>query len=682
MSLQIGLIILHGTFGLLLRKTIVHFYTTGNLIMATNPITSETSLKSKPKLRLALIGVWLMAVLYTLTVFVISIPAVFWMRASDSETSVLNLTEVLFASVDIGIDIFITVGFVITAVYLFTRRSDDWFVIFTSIFLILFSSVISNTINLASSLPGYELLAGGLIALGNIATVLFCMLFPDGKLAPRWLKFVIPVLVVSVMGMYIFPSAPFYWQNIGEPAFLGILLFWYVFGVVIFSYRYARQSGVLQKQQMRWVMIGLLGPLLWFILFNVIQVFFGESTSGPYLNFSIYEYIAKFMGIFMFLVLPFSITISIARSKLFDIDLLINRSLVYGGLTGGLVLTFAAVLGAISFISSSINQGEQSMLAMTAAAVVAGAIFQPARRRLQRFVDHFFYHIKIDYQKTPVEFNKSDDPLTDTTLSSYKGLRLIGRGGMADVYRAESPTNGKPVAIKVLPPSISEDALFRKRFMREAETVAGLEHPNIVRILNFGEENGTYYIVMEYLTGPDLRNLLKEEKRISLPDTILILRDMASALDYAHQSGLVHRDIKPSNIMLDSTNLPPRAVLTDFGIAKIADAHTKITATGVLGTFDYIAPEQIQSSGEVDFRADLYALGVMTYQILTGKLPFERPNTGALLLAHLTAPPPDVRETVPEIPRHVAYAIQRAMAKNPKDRYNSVGEFVQEIENA
>ncbi len=650
--------------------------------MATNPITSETSLKSKPKLRLALIAAWLIAVLYTLTIFVISVPLVFWLRSSNPETAVLNLTEVLFASLDIGIDLLITVGFVLTAVYLFTRRSDDWFVIFTSGFLILFAGRISTVVNVASSQPGYEVATGILIALGDIGIVTFCMLFPDGKFTPRWLRWLLSFFGLSILSLYLFPSAPFYWENLGPSLYNGIMLFWYVFGAVVFAYRYARQSNILQKQQMRWVIAGLIGPLLWFVIFNVIQLFFGNTTGGVYLNFSFYEYIAKIMGIFLFLVLPFSITISIARSKLFDIDLLINRSLVYGGLTAGLGLTFGLALAAISFITKTINQGEQSMLAMTAAAVVAGAIFQPARRRLQRFVDQFFYRIKIDYQKTPMDLHKNDDPLTNTTLSSYRGLKLIGRGGMADVYRAESPTNGKTVAIKVLPASVSEDALFRKRFMREAETVAGLEHPNIVRILNYGEENGTYFIVMEYLTGPDLRNLLKEEKRIGLADTLLILRDVASALDYAHQTGLVHRDIKPSNIMLDSTNLPPRAVLTDFGIAKIADAHTKITATGVLGTFDYIAPEQIQSSGEVDFRADLYALGVMTYQILTGKLPFERPNTGALLLAHLTTPPPDVREIVPEVPRHVAYAIQRAMAKNPKDRYNSVGEFVRDIESA
>jgi serine/threonine-protein kinase len=212
--------------------------------------------------------------------------------------------------------------------------------------------------------------------------------------------------------------------------------------------------------------------------------------------------------------------------------------------------------------------------------------------------------------------------------------------------------------------------------MREAEIVSNLEHPNIVRVLDFGDEKNAYYIVMELLSGPDLSHLIKQQKQIPLPQTMNLLRGIADALDYAHAQGLVHRDIKPSNVMLDSSTSPSRAVLTDFGIAKMTDAHTKITNTGMLGTFDYIAPEQIQASADVNGRADIYALGIMTYPMLTGSLPFERPNTGALLLAHLNAPPPDARETLPDIPRTTARAIQQAMAKQPAQRYSTASEFI------
>jgi serine/threonine-protein kinase len=334
-------------------------------------------------------------------------------------------------------------------------------------------------------------------------------------------------------------------------------------------------------------------------------------------------------------------------------------------------------------IFKSFQQGDQSLLAATIFSVAAGAMFQPARKKLQRFVDRVFYHIQIDYQKTPVEVQVSPEPgISGTTLSSYRGLKLIARGGMAEVYRATSPTTGKPVAIKILPATLATDDQFRRRFLREAQIIAGLEHPNIVRVIDFGDENGAHYIVMEYLSGPDLGALIKQEKRIAFPQVLTMLRDVSSALDYAHAHGLVHRDIKPSNVMLDSSLDIERAVLTDFGIAKITDAHTQITATGVLGTFDYIAPEQIQASADVDGRADVYALGVMTYQMLTGRLPFERPNTGALLLAHISAPPPDIREQARDLPRHVSYAIQRAMAKKPKDRYATAGAFVAALESA
>jgi serine/threonine-protein kinase len=258
-------------------------------------------------------------------------------------------------------------------------------------------------------------------------------------------------------------------------------------------------------------------------------------------------------------------------------------------------------------------------------------------------------------------------------------LKLIGRGGMAEVYSATSPKR-RSVAIKVLKAELASEEQFRKRFMREAEIVSGLEHPNIVQVLDFGNEENAYYIVMELLSGPDLSHLLKQEKQIPLSETISLLSGIANALDYAHAQGLVHRDIKPSNVMLDSSSIPSRSVLTDFGIAKIADAHTKITNTGMLGTFDYIAPEQIQASAEVDGRADIYALGVMTYQMLTGNLPFERPNTGALLLAHLNAPPPDARETLHGLPRPSARAIQQAMAKKPEARFATASEFIAALE--
>ena len=650
--------------------------------MTNSPTTSTTSIKHQPLLRWSLVGVWILVVVYTITVYVQSIPLFFSsIPTGEGDVPLGNLDSVLFSLFDLGIDFLMIAGFSLIAYGLFFRRSDDWFAIFTSGFMITFAGRVSNAINGTAMLPGFESKAGLLIALGDIGVVLFILLFPNGKFSPGWMKYLVPPLVISMLGLYVFPNTPFHWQKIGLIPYLLVTVSWYVFSLVVFARRYFRNAGIKQKQQMRWVMIGTMGPFVWYILFNISQIALADLLSESWVASTIHLVLARTSSLFLFLMLPLFVAVAISRSKLFDIDLIINRSLVYGGLTTGLVLTFAIVLGVFSFTFRTIHPGDQSMLAVTVSAVGAGALFQPARKRLQRFVDKTFYHIQIDYEKTiaglPVSKDTSE---TDITFSNYKNLQLIGRGGMSNVYRAENPTTGQTVAIKVLSSNLSEDEQFRRRFMREAETVSSLSHNNIVRVVNYGEEKGTYFIVMEFLTGPDLRNLLKAQERLGLDESLPLLQNVASALDYAHQRGLVHRDIKPSNVMLDSTTQPARAVLTDFGIAKIADANTRITASGVLGTFDYIAHEQIQSSAEVDGRADIYALGVMTYQMLTGHMPSERSNTGALLLAHLNSPPPDARETLPDLPRQTARAIQRAMGKKPAERFETASEFVAALE--
>ena len=248
---------------------------------------------------------------------------------------------------------------------------------------------------------------------------------------------------------------------------------------------------------------------------------------------------------------------------------------------------------------------------------------------------------------------------------------------MAEVYRAEDTTHGgRSVAIKVLLSNLAEDEQFRKRFQREAQALAGLEHPNIVRLYDYGVENNLYFMVMEYLNGLSLSSALRQGGKMDRDMALPILTNIAEALDYAHAAGLVHRDIKPSNVMLDSSHGTLRAVLTDFGIVKMPTAMTNITESAVIGTFDYIAPEQIQATDQLDGRADIYALGVMAYQMLAGALPFKRNSPGALLLAHMTAPPPDIRESVPAFSQDTARAIQKAMAKEPVHRFATAREFV------
>lgn len=432
--------------------------------------------------------------------------------------------------------------------------------------------------------------------------------------------------------------------------------------------RYRNGTGI-EKVQIKWVVYAC--AFFGVIYLSLLPVSF--ESDNIFLNnlFSI------LFGASL-LVVPVGISIAILRYRLWDIDFIINRSLVYGALT----VMLAAILGGSLFLISRLFRdfAGGSLVAVAVSASVFGAIFQPARRKLQRFVDRRFYNIQIDYQKTqlPLPSESPTQVLHGMQIGAYRDLELVGKGGMAEVYRSTHPALNVPVAIKILPEHLSTDAEFRKRFIREAEVVAGLEHPNIVRIFDSGEQGGKYYMVMEFLTGKDLDQLIKKNGRLSLQQALPLIRQIASALDYAHARGCVHRDIKPSNILLEAdSNKDGRAVLTDFGIAKILDARTAMTRTGyMLGTFDYIAPEQIEESSSVNGRADIYSLGVMTYQMLTGELPFKQIHPGALLIAHLNQPPPDACERAPGLSSHVGSVIQQAMAKKPEERFASAGEFV------
>jgi serine/threonine protein kinase len=205
--------------------------------------------------------------------------------------------------------------------------------------------------------------------------------------------------------------------------------------------------------------------------------------------------------------------------------------------------------------------------------------------------------------------------LTGQTLDRYEIIELIGEGGMATVYRARQPRLQRDVAVKVMQPALAADPTFRQRFEREAQTAANLRHPNILTVHDYGEsDGGQLYLVVEYMRGGALRDAL--ERGMALEKAVEIAAQIAEALDYAHGQGVVHRDVKPNNILLTRDERP---LLADFGLVKPIQGDRRLTATGVmLGTPDYMAPEQVQGE-EVDGRADVYALGVMLYEMLTGQ---------------------------------------------------------------
>jgi serine/threonine-protein kinase len=248
----------------------------------------------------------------------------------------------------------------------------------------------------------------------------------------------------------------------------------------------------------------------------------------------------------------------------------------------------------------------------------------------------------------------------------------IGRGGMSVVYRARDLRLNRLVAIKVLPPELAYDPAIRTRFTREAQTSAQLSHAHIVPIHDVDDRDGIAYFVMAIIGGGNLAALLAREPLQPIEEVRRLLREIADALAYAHLRGIIHRDIKPDNILLDAES--GRAMVTDFGIARAVEAGTRLTLTGVaVGTPTYMSPEQAMGEREVDGRSDIYSLGVLAYQMLTGRVPFTAGNSMALLLKHVGEKPRPIAELRPDTPKAMIDVIERALMKAPEDRWPTAG---------
>jgi serine/threonine protein kinase len=290
------------------------------------------------------------------------------------------------------------------------------------------------------------------------------------------------------------------------------------------------------------------------------------------------------------------------------------------------------------------------------------------------------------------------DPLIGTQIRDYLIRSSLGEGGMARVYRAYHLRLRREDAVKIILPDIAHDATFKARFEQEAQLVATLNHPNIVLIYDFGEDRGLTYLAMQYVGGGTLRQSLQHQRPLEAALAIHYILQMARALHHAHQHGIVHRDVKPQN-MLISTSDPHQLLLSDFGIAKIFDRgpqevrtgdatlpatplHPLTTSTGqIMGTAAYMAPEQVERQ-PVDARTDVYALGVVLYQMLTGNVPFQSTTTVGLMYQHVHTPPTPVRQVNPNIPEALANITERALAKKPAQRFPSAEAMAGALESA
>lgn len=264
-------------------------------------------------------------------------------------------------------------------------------------------------------------------------------------------------------------------------------------------------------------------------------------------------------------------------------------------------------------------------------------------------------------------------------LGKYEILGLLGRGNMAEVYRAMNPDLGQPVAIKVIHPLRLDDTETVVRFRQEARAVAALNHPNILRVLDFDQHEGLYYMVMELINGTTLAKVISAAPQgMELSKILHYFKQLAAALDYAHGRGVIHRDIKPANAMISTED--DRLILADFGLARLMDSE-KLTATGLTaGTPAYMAPEQIEGAPELTHKVDLYALGVVLFEMITGRVPFEGTSPTSVILKHLSEMPPLPSSIVNDLPRGLDSVVQRAMQKAPEQRFESAGQMAEAVE--
>jgi serine/threonine protein kinase len=263
-------------------------------------------------------------------------------------------------------------------------------------------------------------------------------------------------------------------------------------------------------------------------------------------------------------------------------------------------------------------------------------------------------------------------------IGRYEIIQELGQGGMAIVYLARDPYVKRQVALKVLPRQFTFDPQFRTRFQREAEVIATLEHASIVPVYDFGEDDNQPFIVMRYMSGGSLGDLLSNGP-LPIPEITTLFQHIGSAVDYAHSRGVIHRDIKPGNILFDSQG---GICLSDFGIAKIAEATAAFTGTGIIGTPAYMSPEQAQGEKTIDGRCDVYSLGVVLFQALSGELPFKADTPMGVAIAHITEPVPSLLARRPDLPPAFEPVIHKALEKDPARRYQTASELAQAIHEA
>jgi tRNA A-37 threonylcarbamoyl transferase component Bud32 len=570
--------------------------------------------------------------------------------------------------------LFIVVSFSVSGLLMF-KRSDERIAVLTAVIL---PATVPNLISLSylstQLHPIFYIGAGIVFVPGPSILFLFITSLPDGEVKPHWLLWIVPPLLIYDFFRYLifFVFGSLEIQAIRPTAFM-ISIFVMLFGIIIMINRYRHHSTPIQRQQFKWLFISLIISAILLIIIQTLRLISLRSGGTMPDNSLFSSIIVTTSGI----IICISLLMAIFKYGLWDIDLTINRSLVASIVTVVLVILFGIFFLISQRALAIILGNEQNELAVGVSALVIGGAFSPVRLRARSFVDRRLYGFRFDLNQLHRHKEKVDvknpGALTGKTLGGYELLDVLGRGGMGEVYKGFG--DDQLVAVKILQHDHSLDQIMRQRFTREGKIT--LNHPNIVKTLRAGESDNIFYLIMDYVEGQTLKDIISQNQVIYLDTVWGYITDLADAIDYAHAQGYIHRDIKPSNIMLclNPDRETYKVVLMDFGIAKFLGDTSSLTGSAAVGTIDYMAPEQIMDSTAVDYRADIYALGVVLYQVLSGALPFSG-SLAQVLFAHVNQPAPDIRQLRPDLPLEVSDAIHRALQKNPDDRFQSAKDFV------
>jgi hypothetical protein len=521
--------------------------------------------------------------------------------------------------------------------------------------------------------------------IANLMLVLVMLTFPNGRFFPRysWL-----ILIANIPFQVIYVQENTYsWVNdLSRSTPLVITSQYILLGVLVAvqAYRYFKISNNTQKQQTRWVLLGFIALMLGLFVFVVPSIIFPAARfPSSFISNTIYDVPSLLSSMIIIPILqigltavPLAFTISIIRYRLWDLNLVINNSLVIGFVTLWLIFLFSIVFLILHGMLGFLNLPAEAELIISGLAI--GISFNPIRERVRDFVDRkiFRFAFNLDQAKRGQirpQLEQTGE-FTGRVIDGYKLEGVLGRGGMGEVYYAEN--DNLAVAIKVLPSHFSKDANFTKRFAMEAQALKNLPHPHIVHFHETGVQDNLNYLVLEYLQGETLSEYLKKHSQTDWQTVIRWMIPIGEALHFAHQQGIVHRDVKPSNIMLchTETSNEYQPKIMDFGVAQVSDA-TRLTGSGAIGTLDYMAPEQIIAAREVDHRADQYAFGVILYETIVGVRPFTG-TTAQVIFAHLQQPVKPPHQSGVKIPDSLEFAILRTLEKNAINRYANMLELV------